>query len=96
MIKRKTKIPINITSKDNNRDQDVGLILIMSGQKKVSEHVNQIYIKKIYQTKFWVDNTKTYQIFGVPIGNTKITRKSQFHPAAPVIKYHQKTYNSCC
>ena len=26
-----------------------------------------------------------YQIFEVPIGNAKITRKVQFHPAAPVI-----------
>ena len=33
-------------------------------------------------------------MFGVPIGNAKITRKVQFHPAAPVIKYHQNTYNS--
>ena len=39
---------------------------------------------------------KTFQIFGVLIGNAKITRKLKFHPAAPVIKYHQKTYNSCC
>ena len=41
-------------------------------------------------------DTKTYQIFGVPIGNEKSTRKVQFHPTAPVIKYHQKSYNSCC
>ena len=26
----------------------------------------------------------------------KITRKVQFHPAAPLIKYHQKTSNSFC
>ena len=47
---------------------------------------------KLYQTKFRGDDTKTFQIFGVPIGNEKITRKVQFHPAAPLIKYHQKTY----
>ena len=32
-------------------------------------------------------------MFGVPIGNEK---KIQFHPAVPVIKYHQKSSNSCC
>ena len=50
----------------------------------------------MYQTKFRGDDTKIFQIFGVPIGNAKITRKLQFHPAAPVMKYHQKTSNSCC
>ena len=40
------------------------------------------------------DDTKTFQIFGVPIGNAKITRKVQFRPEAPVIKYRQKTSNS--
>ena len=47
-------------------------------------------------TKFRDDITTTYQVFVVPIGDAKITRKLQFHPAAPVIKYHQKTSNSCC
>ena len=39
-----------------------------------------------------------FQIFGVPIGNAKITRKVHFHLEASVMKYHQKkkTYNSCC
>ena len=50
----------------------------------------------MHQNKFRGDDTKTYQIFEVPIGNAKITRKVQFHPAALVIKYHQKIYNSCC
>ena len=39
---------------------------------------------------------QNFQIFGVPIGNAKIARKLQFHLAAQVMKYHQKTYNSCC
>ena len=38
--------------------------------------------KKLYQTKFRGDDTKTFQIFGVPIVNEKITRKLKFHPAA--------------
>ena len=57
-------------------------------------HKPDLYVK-LYKTKFRVDYTKTFQIFGAPIGNAKITRKVQFHPAAPVIKYHQKTSNSC-
>ena len=39
---------------------------------------------------------KLFQIFGGPIGNEKIARKVQFRLAAPVMKYHQKTSNSCC
>ena len=51
---------------------------------------------ELYQTKFRGDETKTFQMFWLPIGNAKITRKVQFHLAAPVMKYHQKTSNSCC
>ena len=50
----------------------------------------------MYQTKFRGDYTKTYQIFGVSIGNSKITGKVQFHPAVSVTKYHQKKSNICC
>ena len=92
MIKRKNKIPTNITSKENQQDQDVGSILIMSGFRTREPD----FYEKIYQTKFRGDDTKSYQIFGVPIGNAKITRKVYFHPAEPVIKYHQNKYNSCC
>ena len=45
---------------------------------------------------FRSDDTKTYQIFGLPIGNAKTSRKVQFHQAAPVIKCHQKSSSSCC
>ena len=54
------------------------------------------FYRKLYQTKFRGDDTKTYKIFGVTIGNAKITRKVRFYPAAPVIKYHQNSSNSCC
>ena len=52
--------------------------------------------RELYKTKLSGDDTKIFQIFGVPIGNAKITRKVQFHLAAPVMNYHPKTYNSCC
>ena len=32
--------------------------------------------RKLYQNKFRSDDTKIFQIFGVPIGNAKITRKT--------------------
>ena len=54
------------------------------------------FFRELYQNKFRGNDTKIFQTFGVPIGNAKITRKLQFHPAAPVIKYHQKTSNICC
>ena len=55
----------------------------------------ELYLyRKLYQTKCRDDDTKIFQIFEVPIGNAKITIKVQFHPAAPVIKYHQRISNS--
>ena len=38
--------------------------------------------------------TKTYNLFVVPIGNAKITEKIVFHPEAPVLKCHQKLSNN--
>ena len=52
--------------------------------------------RKLYQTKFRVDTTHDHQKFGVPIGNEKMTKKVQFLTEAPLIKYHQKSSNSCC
>ena len=53
------------------------------------------FYKKMYQTKFKSDDTKLFQIFGGPIGNSKIARKVQFRLAASVMKYHQKKSYSC-
>ena len=39
---------------------------------------------------------ETYQFFVVRIGNLKITEEIEFHPRAPVLKYHQEPSNSCC
>ena len=54
--------------------------------------MNYISIK-LYQIKLRGDHKKTYQTFGVSIGNAEIRRKVQFHPAAPWIKYHPKESN---
>ena len=48
------------------------------------------FYKKLYQTKFRGDDTQNHQRFGVPIGNSKMTKKLQFHPEAPLTQYHQK------
>ena len=39
---------------------------------------------------------KTYLFFVVPIGNAKITEIIKSRPRAPVLKYYQESYNSCC
>ena len=54
------------------------------------------FYKKIYQTKFRDNNTQKYQIFGVPIGNARITKKVQIHPEASLIQYHRKSSSICC
>ena len=54
------------------------------------------FYRELYQTKFRGDDTKIFQIFGVPIGNEKITINVQFHLAAPLMKYRQKATNSFC
>ena len=46
------------------------------------------FYKRLYQTKFMGDTTQEYQKFGVPIGNTKTTKKVQFRTEAPLIQYH--------
>ena len=53
------------------------------------------FYKKIYQKNIRGHDTKTYQLFVVPIGNEKITEK-QCIPAAPVLEYHKNSANSCC
>ena len=38
-------------------------------------HMSSIFIKKHYQTNIRGQETKTYPLFVVPIGNEKITEK---------------------
>ena len=54
------------------------------------------YYRKLYQAKFRGDKTQNYQKFEVPIGNAKRSKKIQFCTEAPMIQYHQKSYNSYC
>ena len=52
--------------------------------------------KKIIKQIIGDGDTKIYQLFAVPIGNEKKTENIVFRPAAPVLKYHQKSSNGCC
>ena len=54
------------------------------------------FYKTLYQKRVRGNDTKTYQLFAVPIGNAKKTYEIKFHPEEPVIKYHQKLSNICC
>ena len=39
-----------------------------------------------------VQEMETYQIFVVPMGNTKITEEIEFHPRATVLKHQAREY----
>ena len=50
----------------------------------------------MFQISLKSQEMQTYQLFVVPIGNEKITEETDFHPRAPVLKYHQELSNCCC
>ena len=87
MIQKKKIRQKHITSKENQQEQNIGLILIMSDWKKNLWHVNHISIK-LYDTKFRGDTTHDYKTFGVPIVNERMNQKVSFRTEAPLIKYH--------
>ena len=41
-------------------------------------------------------DTNTFKFFHVPIGNLKFVKSFKFHNDAPMLKYCQKSLNSCC
>ena len=49
----------NITSKDNQREQSIDLILIMSGWKEISWHVNHISIRNYIKLNLGVIQHRT-------------------------------------
>ena len=70
--KIESTIPRHITYRDSLKYQQAGLILIMSGYKKSFLHLNWTSIKKSYKVNIEGQEMETYQIFVVPVGNTKI------------------------
>ena len=55
-----------------------------------------ISIKKLFQSHDDTQDINTFECFQVPIGNAKCVESFKFRNDAPIIKYCQKSLNSCC
>ena len=53
------------------------------------------YYQNNYQIYIRGHDKKTYQLFVVPIGVSKITENVMLYLAAPVLEFHQKMSNNC-
>ena len=62
---------------------------------KFSTLENDFY-RKLFQRHDDTQDKNKFQIFDVPIGNSKCVEKLKFHSNAPMLKYCQKSLNSCC
>ena len=58
--------------------------------------MNLIYIKKLFQNHDNEQETYSFRIFEVPIGNAKVVKSFVFHKDAPALIFCQKSLNSCC
>ena len=54
------------------------------------------FYKKFIKKNIRGHDTKTYQLFLVPIGNAKIKENIFFHPSDPVLDFQRKASNICC
>ena len=54
------------------------------------------FYKKPFQIHDDTQNINTFKRFQVPIGNTKCVESFKFRNDAPILKYCQKSLNSCC
>ena len=54
------------------------------------------FYKKLFQSHENTQDTNTFKIFQVPIGNSKCVETFKFHNDAPILKYCQKSLNRCC
>ena len=52
--------------------------------------------KKLFQSHDDTQDINTFKWFQVPIGNEKCVESFKFQNDAPILKYCQKTFNSCC
>ena len=52
--------------------------------------------KKISHNHDNTQDTDTFKIFQVPIGNSKCVENFKFHNDAQMLKYFQKSLNRCC
>ena len=54
------------------------------------------FYKKLFQSHDDTQDDNTFKTFQVPIGNAKCVESFKFQNDAPILKYCQKTLNSCC
>ena len=54
------------------------------------------FYKNVFQSHGNTQDTNTFKIFQVPIGNSKCVKIFKFHNDAPMLKYCQKSLKSCC
>ena len=54
------------------------------------------FYKKTFQVHDGIQDTNIFQSFQVTIGNTKCVETFKFHDDVPILKYCQKSFNSCC
>ena len=54
------------------------------------------FYRNIFQKNDKTQDTNTFEMFKVPIGNSKCVKKIKFHSKAPMIKYHQESLDSFC
>ena len=52
--------------------------------------------KKFFQSHDNTQDTSTLEIFQFPIGNSKYLESFKIHNDDPILKYCQKSLNSCC
>ena len=58
--------------------------------------MNLISIKKLFQSHDDMQDNITFKTFQVPIGNVRCVESFKFQNDAPILKFCQKTLNSCC
>ena len=71
-------------------DLDFGCI-----EENVSTREPDLY-GEIFQRHDKTQDTNTFKMFEVLIGNTKFVEEMKFHSKGPMLKYRQKSLNSCC
>ena len=69
---------------------DLGLIEV-----NFSTHEIEFY-KKLFQSHDDTQYINIFRLFEVPIGNAKFVESSKFQNDSPILKYCQKSLNSCC
>ena len=55
-----------------------------------------ISIRNFFKNHEKEQETDSFRIFQVPIGNAKVVLSFVFHEDAPILSYRQKSLNSCC